>query len=164
VTPLLPGQAAFTRLDGLVSLVACDHDENLRLGGVSFEVRSGMYTVLIEGVDVPAVNILLKLSSAAGDSYYVAWIDELTPDGAGVVESLATQPELPVVMATPLGEQVGRAMTKNGLRSLSGKQLSIIAELAERARWNVHHFAAARAYIDGQYPTAAALWGMLGGE
>jgi hypothetical protein len=162
--PFLPGQAAFTRLDGLVSLVAYDHEDNLRLGGVSFEVRSGMYTVFIEGIDVPAVNVILKLSTDEGDSYYVAWIDELTPDGAGVVESLATQPEFAVVLETPDGERIGQAMTKNGLRALSGKQLAIISELAERARWNVHHFAAARAYIESQYPTAAALWGMLGGE
>ena len=162
--PLLPGQAAVTRLEGKVALVACDHKENLRLGGTSFEVRSGMYTVLIEGVDVPATNVILKLSTEEGDAHYVAWIDELTPDGAGVVESLATQTELPVVLATPLGERVGRAVTENGLRALSSKQLGIISELAERALWNVHHFAAARAYIESQYPTAAALWTMLGGE
>jgi hypothetical protein len=162
--PLLPGQAGFTRLDGLISLVAFDHKENLRLGGASFEVRSGMYTVLIEGVDVPATNLILKLSTEEGDAYYVAWIDELTPDGAGVVESLATQTELPVVLATPLGERLGRAVTENGLRALSNKQLGIISELAERTRWNVHHFAAARSYIESQYSTPAALWTMLGGE
>ncbi len=153
--PLLPGQCAVARHEGKVCLVACDHRENVPLGGVAFLICGGIHHVTINGVHVPAVNVNLRLTAGKQERYFVGWVDELAE---GVIESLANQAELPIILASPFGERVGSSIIDNGIRAMMQKQLGIISALAERAPWTPHHFAAARAYIESQYPTAAALW------
>ena len=106
--PLLPGQCAVAHHGGKVCLVACDHRVNIPLGGVAFLICGCIHHVTINGVHVPAVNVNLRLTAGEQERYYVGWVDELAE---GVIESLANQAELPIILASPLGERVGAALS-----------------------------------------------------
>lgn len=77
---------------------------------------------------------------------------------------LATQPELLIVFGTPLGERVGGTVLPNGMRGMMQRQLATISLLADRSPWEPRQFDAAKAIVEAQFPTAAALWAKLGGE
>jgi len=161
MTPLLPGQAAVTRYDGQVCVVVCDHRENFNLGGAHFGVVGGIQRIAVAGILVPVVMVVVRLTAAGEQRYYSAWINELEEH---VIESLGTQAELPIILASPLGERVGRGSVPNGLRQLAHKHLGEIARLVEQTPWGPHHFAAARVFIEVQYPELEKLWQVLGGE
>ena len=58
---------------------------------------------------------------AAGQQrLYASWINELEEH---VIESLANQAELPIILASHLGERVGPRSVPNGLRQLAHKNL-----------------------------------------
>ena len=95
--PLQPGQAALTRYDGKVTLVVCDDEEGFApflMPGVAFEMKSVFHVNTINGVAVPLVNVLFRLTQNQQQVIYSAWVNELAPGESGLLESLATQPEL----------------------------------------------------------------------
>jgi hypothetical protein len=138
-----------------------DVKENLHLGGAHFGVVGGIQRIAIAGVMVPVVLVVIRLTAAGEQRFYSAWIDELEEH---VIESLGTQAELPVILASPLGERVGRGSVPNGLRQLAHKNLGTVSQLAEQTPWGPHHFSAARVFIEVQYPALERLWQVLGGE
>src|SRR6187401_1509007 len=115
MTPLLPGQAAIARHQGQVWFFVCDERENLPIGGVDFEIRGGVHHINFGDSTVGVASVMLRLT--AGDSlrFYTCLFNELEQ---GVVESLATQPELLIVFGTPLGECVGSTVLPNGTRGM----------------------------------------------
>jgi hypothetical protein len=161
MTPLLPGQAAVTHHDGQVCVVLCDLTENLHLGGEHFGVVGGIQRITVAGIMVPVVMVVVRLAAAGEQRFYSAWINELEEP---VIESLGTQADLPIILASPLGERVGRGSVPNGLRQLAHKNLRTVSLLAEQTPWGPHHFAAARVFIEVQYPDVEHLWELLGGE
>jgi|GEM_PF-5621313 len=60
----------------------------------------------------------MRVTAAGEQCFYSAWINELEKH---VIETLATQAELPIILASPLGERVGRGSVPNGLRELALK-------------------------------------------
>lgn len=112
MTPLLPGQAAFTRHEGQVCVVVCDHKENLNLGGAHFGVVGGIQRIAVAGIMVPVVMVVVRLTATGEQRYYSAWINELEEH---IIESLGTQVDLPIILASPLGERVRRGNVPNGL-------------------------------------------------
>jgi hypothetical protein len=89
-------------------------------------------------------------------SRYAAWIDE---QADGVLELLAAQNELPIVLATPLEERFGHATTENGMREFARKAMGTVAALANKAQWTPQYFEAARMAVMAMYFSAAELWG-----
>jgi hypothetical protein len=161
MNPLLPGQIVLARYGGLVGIVVCDHRENVPLGGVAFEIRGGIHRNSSDGFSVPVVSVMLRINAGGDERFYVGWVNELED---GVVESLAIQPQLPIMFATPLYERVGTTVIHNGLRQMMQKQLGTISLLADKSPWTPEQFAEARAVVETQFPTAVALWARLGGE
>ena len=96
-----------------------------------------------------------------GCGNYACFFNELEQ---GVVESLATRAELPIMFVTPFGECVGSTVLPNGMRGMMQRQLAAISLLAERSPWEPRQFDAAKAVVEAQCPTAAALWEKLRGE
>ena len=128
---------------------------------MAFEIRGGIHRNASDGFSVPVVSVMLRINAGGEERYYAGWVNELKD---GVVESLAIQPQLPIMFATPLYERVGTTVIYNGLRQMMQKQLATISMLADKCPWQPEHFAAAKAVIEAQFPTAAALWAKLGGE
>jgi hypothetical protein len=159
--PLLPGQAALARLDGKVALVACDLPENLPLGAADFAIRGGMHQINIANVLVPAVSIVLRLTVGDTVRYYWGWVNELEE---GVIESLATQADLPIILADPLGGPFGRATVPNGVREMAQRCLGTVSQLADKKPWTPAHFAACRVFVECHYPTAEKEWAALDRE
>ena len=62
---------------------------------------------------------------------------------------------------TPQGEHVGGTEIPNGLRPMMQKQLATISLLADNNPWQPQQYAAAKAVVEAQFPTAAALWTKL---
>ncbi len=158
---LVPGQAAVARHEGKVWIVVCDEKENLPLGTVAFEIRGGIHHITIGDITVAVASVMLRLTADGIQRFFTCLIDELQQ---GVVESLATQPELLIVFGTPLGERVGSTVIPNGMRGMMQKQLATISLLADKEPWGPQDFAAAKAVVEAEFPTAAALWEKLGGE
>jgi hypothetical protein len=161
MNPLQPGQAAVARHEGKVWIVVCDERENLPLGGVAFEIRGGVHHICFGDSTVGVASVMLRLTAGEAQLFYTCFFNELEQ---GVVESLATQPELPIMFATSLGECVGNIVLPNGMRGMMRKQLVTISLLAEKSPWEPRQFDAAKAIVQAQFPTAAALWAKLGGE
>ena len=161
MNPLLPGRTFLARYGGLVGMVVCDHRENVPLSGVASEIRGGIHRNSSDGFSVPVVSVMLRISVGGDERFYVGWVNERED---GVVESLAIQPILPIMFATPLRERVGSTVISNGLRTMMQKQLATISLLADKSPWTPEQFAEAKAIVEAQFPTAAALWARLGGE
>lgn len=161
MTPLLPGQAAVARHEGNVWIVVCDERENLPLGSVAFEIRGGLHHITIDEKTVAVASVMLRLTSGGNQRFFTCLIDELQQ---GIVESLSTQPELLIVFGTPPGERVGSTMIPNGMRGMMQKQLATISLLADKKPWGPQDFASAKAIVEAQFPTPAALWEKLGGK
>ena len=160
MNPLPPGRIFLARYGGLVGIVVCDHRENVPLGGVAFEIRGGIHRNACDGFSVPVVSVMLRINAGGDERFYAGWVNELED---GVVESLAIQPILPIMFATPLRERVGSIVISNGLRTMMQKQLGTISLLADKSPWTPEQFAEAKAVVETQFPTAAALWEKLGG-
>ncbi len=159
MTPLIPGQAVIARHEGKVWIVVCDERENLPLRGVAFEIRGGVHHITIGTSTVGVASVILRLTAGDSQRFYACFFNELEQ---GVVESLATQPELLILFGTPLGERVGSTVLPNGMRGMMQRQLATISKLAEKSPWEPRQFAAAKAIVEAQFPTAAALWEKLG--
>jgi len=159
MTPLLPGQAAVSIQDGKVCIVVCDRRENLPLGSVRFEVKAVLHEIAVGRVTVPVVAAVVHLIAGDTSRYYAAWVDE---QADGVLELLAAQVDLPVVLASPLGERIGHAVTENGARAFARKVLGTVAALASKAPWSPQEFAAAQMAVMAQYFAAGELWRQLG--
>lgn len=159
--PLRPGQASIARHEEKVWIVICDERENLPIGGVAFEIRGGVHHIKFGDSTVGVASVMLRLTVGESQRFYTCLFNELA---AGFVESLATQPELLIVFGTPLGERVGSTVLPNGMRGMMQRQLATISLLAERSPWEPRQFDAAKAVVEAQFPTAAALWAKLGDE
>lgn len=142
-------------------MVVCDHRENVPLGGVAFEIRGGIHRNVGDGFSVPVVSEMLRINAGADKRFYAGWVNELED---GVVESLANQPQLPIMFTTPLRERVGSTVISNGLRTMMQKQLATISLLADKSPWTPEQFAEARAFVEAQFPSSTALWTRLEGE
>lgn len=158
---LLPGQATIARHEGKVWIVVCDERENLPVGGVAFEIRGGVHHINFGGSTVGVASVILRVTAGDNQRFYTCFFDELEQS---VVESLATQPELLIVFGTPKGESVGSTVLPNGMRGMMQRQLATISMLADKSPWEPRQFAAAKAIVEAQFPTAAGLWEKLGGE
>jgi hypothetical protein len=142
------------------------HDEKKRLNGLFepesvFELRAGIFPETINGVTVPAVAIMIRLDAGRRLLLYGGWINELAPEGRGVLKALATQPEVVIQATGPSGKVFASATTPNTLREFCADALDLVSRLKRRAAWTEHHFAAARAFVESQYPTPVELWQQL---
>ena len=100
MSPLNPGHAILIRRDKQVLFAIYDHQERItpfKNKGVDFVWRCGLDLVEINGVPVPVVFVLIRLTAPVTDLFYTAWINELAADNPGILESLATQPELRMI-------------------------------------------------------------------
>jgi hypothetical protein len=161
MNPLLPGQIVLARYGGLVGMVICDQRESITRARVGFEICSGIHRNASDSFSVPVVSVMLRIIAGGEEGYYAGWVNELE---GGVVESLAIQPQLPIMFATPVYERVGTTVIHNGLRPTMQKQLATISMLANKCPWQPEHFAAAKAVVEAEFPTAVALREKLGGE
>ncbi|MBC7855450.1 MAG: hypothetical protein IAF94_18635 [Pirellulaceae bacterium] len=142
------------------------HDEKKRLAGlfgseVVAELRSGIFAESINGVTVPAVAVMVRLDAGRRLLLYGGWINELAPGGRGVLRALASQPEMVIHVAGPSGKIFASATTPNTLPETFADVFVLATRLAKRAAWTEHHFAAARAFVESQYPTPLDLWQQL---
>lgn len=156
--PLLPGQAALARIDGKVSLVACELKGIIPDGPGRCDLRGGLHQIRIANVIVPLVSIVLRYTTGDMVRYYWAWVDELQEN---VIETLANQPELPIVFADPTGKPFARMGIPNGVIEMAQKALAAISRYAAEAPWRPQHFAAARVFVEWDYPTAEKEWAVL---
>ena len=161
-----PRRAKFIRLpdpEGTprVAMILRDPLDRPPQGRCSFRLRGRIFLVPVDIVTVAAVVVMLQMRDETEDRLYAAWIDELAPSGAEVMESLARQRELSVWFAPP--EQRGAASTviPNVLGAFARRHLSSILEIADSSPWDVHRFAAARSLLERQYPDAPSLWERL---
>jgi hypothetical protein len=155
---LLPGQAALTRLNGKVSLVACGYPDDLPLVRAEFALRGGMHKINIANVLVPAISIVVRVTVGDFVRYYWAWVNELEE---GVIETLATQPDLLIEVAIPGTQRSVSSIIPNGVREMAQKYLGIVSRLASEKPWRPQHFAAARVFVEYDYPTAEVEWAAL---
>jgi len=93
--------------------MVCDYREDLPLGGVAFEIRGGVHHITIGGKTVAVASVVVRLTARGHQRFYFGWINELE---VGVVELLVNQPELPILLASPLGESVGSVVKKPAAR------------------------------------------------
>lgn len=165
----LPGQAVFVRVpnpdgDARVKLVLCDMPEKLPMGRYVFKLRGGLFPVNIHSITVPVVIVMLRLIADSHDLFYPTWVDELAPSGAEVLESLASQAELPIGAAAIDGKVLLSARVPNVLRNFAARHLCKVAQCAENSPWDPDQFAAARSLIESQYHSPADLWEGLRAE
>ena len=148
-------QLAIAHYECQACFIVCDHRETLPLGGVAIFISGEVHHVTINGVHVPVVNANLKIVAGGKELYYSAFVNELTD---GVLETLANQAKLPIVLVDPLGVRIGKVVIDNGILGMVQKQFGKVSAAAEVKEWTPHHFAAARAYVASQHPTAEDLF------
>jgi hypothetical protein len=163
---LVPGQARFLRLPepaGIphVALLLCDQRERAPLGRCSFKLRARVFLQEVNALRVAAVVVMVKLLTNGEERLYAAWINELAPDGAEVLEALANQEKLKVWFAPP--DRIGASSTviPNVLRADARRHLSVVLEAATNSPWDVHDFALCRTWLEDKFPTATSLWEQL---
>ena len=154
---LLPWKASFVLRNGQVNLVLCD-DQPLLSQNVSFEVRFGSFLVEVEQIKVPVVVASVRLLAGGEYRLYTAFLNELAPESAGVLESLTCQSELCVLLVNSRSEHVGQVTIPNHLRTMAQQQLAVVSALVEKAAWAPNHFLAAQTVVETQFRTAANLW------
>ncbi len=130
--PLAAGQAAVARHEGKVWIVICDERENLPIGGVAFEIRGGVHHINFGESTVGVASVILRLTAGDNQRFYTCLYNEVEE---GVVESLATQAELPIMFSTPLGECVGSTVLPNGIRGMMQRQWRPTKKRALAERW-----------------------------
>ena len=166
MSQLNPGQAAFVRLPdpaGIprVALLLSDNGAASTAGRCEFKLRGRAFVVEIQSVTVAVVVVVVRLLRDNKVHSYTAWVDELSPAGAEVLESLASQTQLTVWLAPPQGKGAASTVIRNVLRDFARRNLAHVQELAAAAPWDVHSFAAARALLESQNSSAEALWKRL---
>jgi len=163
---LIPGQATFLRLPdptGIprVALLLCDDRERTPLGRCSFKLRAKVFQVEANAVAVAPVVVMVQLRTDEEERLYAAWIDELAPSGAEVLEAIASQKELKVWFTTPDKKDASSAVISNVLRVAADRHLSVVLETASNSPWDVHDFAVCRSQLESEFPTAESLWEQL---
>jgi hypothetical protein len=163
---LQPFRAKFLRLPDpagtpRVALVLRDPLDRAPQGRCEFRLRGRLFQVPIDGITVAAVVVMLQLREAAEERLYAAWIDELAPSGAEVLESLSRQDELRVWFAPAEREGAVATFIPNVLRPFANRNLPTVLEIAEKSPWDAAGFASARSLVLCQYPDAHSLWEQL---
>jgi hypothetical protein len=163
---LVPGQASFARLpdpagDPRVALVICEQAERLPEGRYVFKLRGALFLIEIETITVPVVVVMVSLTSAAQSLLYLAWVDELAPCGAEVLDSLCAQSELRISAAGVEGKTILSTTIPNVLRKFALRNLDKVAELAVSFPWNGEQFDAAKSIVESQYPVREDFWERL---
>jgi len=159
-----PGHAWFVvdaEEDDAAMLFACERREPLEnlLRHVEFNLRSRTITVVIEDVAVPVVAVMLRLIPDGGEAIlFSAWINQLSPRASGILERLAGQSDLLIVLVDDNGKTVGSTLAHNVLVSPMENSRGWIANLAEMSPWTQPQFTAAKQYIRNQHPTNEDLW------
>jgi hypothetical protein len=115
----------------------------------------------IETVTVPVVVVMVSLTSASQSLLYLAWVDDLAPCGAEVLESLCAQSELRISAAGVEGKTILSTAVPNVLRKCASGNIGKVSELANSLPWDASQFDAARSIVESQYPVREALWERL---
>ena len=160
---LLPRRAKFIRLPDpagtpRVALVLRDPDGSAPQGKCSLRLRGRVFPVPVEDGTVAAVVVMLQMREEAETRQYAAWVDELAPSGAEVMESLAGQQELCVWFAPPERSGAASTVIPNVLRAFASRHRHTVLEIADSSPWDVHRFAVARSLLVSQFPDAQSLW------
>lgn len=163
---ILSPRAKFVRLPDpagtpRVALVLRDAQENAPQGRCSFKLRGRVFSVPIEEGTVAAVVVMLQMREESQTRHYAAWIDELAPSGAEVLEALAEQSELEVWFAPPERSGAVSTVLPNVLQRFASRNRETVLEIAADTPWDVHRFAAARSILESQFPDAETLWEQL---
>lgn len=163
---ILPRQAKFVRLPDpagtpRVAMVLRDSQDRYPQGRCSFKLRGRVFPVPIEKVTVATVVVMLQLSDEAENRLYTAWIDDLAPSGAEVMESLARQNELRVCFAPPERGEAASTVIPNVLQAFASRSLEAILEIAHTSPWDAYRFATARSLLESQFSHAQLLWERL---
>lgn len=163
-SPKIPaGHAWFVREDAGdedAMLIACERRERLEplLRHVELHLRARSITVMIDNTAVPVVVVMLRISGEDEPVLFSAWINELSPRAEGLLENLATQPQLLVALLDEKGRTVGTSLARNVLASRMESLRGWIAELARVSPWTPSQFAQAKSYIRRQHPSNEDLW------
>lgn len=160
---LPPGHAWFALdidEDDHALLLACSKREQLEslLEHVNLNLRARAITVIIDNVAVPVVVVLLRIQGSHESALFSAWVNALSYRTSGILDKLATQPHLPVVLVDEHGHTVGASLVKNVLLPRINSLRNWIEDLARANPWTSSHFAAAKTYIRSQHPTNEDLW------
>ncbi|MBC7853859.1 MAG: hypothetical protein IAF94_10515 [Pirellulaceae bacterium] len=139
-----PGQAKLRRTSGVLSLIVCDERSNVPMGEVDFAGHGLLHQITMsDGLIVPVVELVLRLITGDGERVYRAFVNELEE---GIMESLATLPEITVVLKSPKGDTFGTSPLANPFKATANESLGVISGLADKP-WNGAHFATARAFV-----------------
>ena len=162
----LPRRARFIRLPDpagapRVALVIRDSQDCAPQGRCTFKLRGRIFSVPLEDVTVATIVVMLQMREESAERLYAAWIDEHDPSGAEVMESLAQQEQLGVWLARREGGEAASTVIPNVLQSFARRHLDSLLEIANTSPWDLHHFAAARAHLESQFPDAQSLWKQL---
>ncbi len=163
---ILRRRAKFVRLPDpagtpRVAMVLRDSQDRYPQGRCSFKLRGRVFPVPVDNVIVATVVVILQMSDEAENCLYTAWIDELAPSGAEVMESLARQNELRVCFAAPERGEAVSTFIPNVLQAFASRNLETILEIAGTSPWDAVHFATARSLLESQFPDAQLLWERL---
>jgi hypothetical protein len=143
--PLHPGTAALSRMDGIVSFVVCEVRGMISDGPAECEYRSGLQIINIADVTVPVVRIVLQFAIDGIVRFYWVFVNGLDAD---VIESLASQPDLPVVFVEPSWVPYSRIAVPNGIRMMAQREQTAISQYADESPWSPRHFAAAQLFVE----------------
>jgi hypothetical protein len=150
--------------DARLSITIHEHKERvaeLFAKNIVCDLRAEIFYETINGVNVPAVATMVRLDAGRRLLLYHEWIDDLAPNCKGVLRALASQAVIGIRAATPRGRVFASATIANSLSEMFADGLSIVHRLKKRTPWTEHHFAAARAFVESQYPTPLDLWQRL---
>ena len=125
------------------------------------DLRSEIFYETINGVTVPVVATMIRLDAGRRLLLYCGWINDLDPVCKGVLRALASQGEIALQAASLSGRIFASATITNSLSEMFADALSVVHRLKRRTPWTEHHFAAARAFVESQYPTPLDLWQRL---
>src|SRR5689334_22590413 len=134
---MTPGQAKLHKANGHLSLIVCDERGNVPMGAVDFGGHGLLHQItLSDGLIVPVVELVLLLKTSNAERTYRAFVNELEE---GVLESLATAPQITVILTTPKGESFGTSPLANPFKATANESLGLISALADKP-WNGAHF------------------------
>jgi hypothetical protein len=139
-----PGQAKLRRTANGLTLTVCDERGNIPMGAVDFAGESILHQVeMTGGVVVPVVELVLRLLADGKERTYRAFVNELEE---GIMESLATMPEITVFLTDPHGDSFGMSLMANPFHAIVNESLGLISKLADKP-WNGAQFAVAIKYV-----------------
>lgn len=162
----MPRRARFIRLPDpagspRVALVLRDSQDSAPQGRCTFKLRGRVFSIPLEDLTVAAIVVMLQMREESAERLYAAWVDEHDASGAEVMESLAQQEQLSVCFSQREGGGAASAVIPNVLQSFARRHLDTLLGIASTSPWDLHHFAAARAHLESQFPDAQSLWMQL---